>query len=95
MPRRPQKRFERREIAENILRFLKDEHADPWGDWEIFILQDDAGHVVVPSFTKGIPSSWQSVDENDPPIFESEASYLDRHGLLTATEKKFLEKHQG
>jgi hypothetical protein len=55
----------------------------------------DAGLVVVPSFTKGIPSSWQSVDENDPPIFESEASYLDRHGLLTATEKKFLEKHQG
>ena len=29
-------------------------------------------------------------DENDPPSFESEAAYLDRHGFLSATERKAL-----
>ena len=43
-----------------------------------------------------VPHSWfgvpylADVDPNDPPIFESEASYLDRHGLLTAAERRRL-----
>jgi hypothetical protein len=34
-------------------------------------------------------------DENDPPTFESEAVYLQRHGFLSDTEKAYLEKHPG
>lgn len=34
-----------------------------------------------------------AIDPNDPPTFESEAAYLDRHGLLTPEEKRHLEKH--
>ena len=30
------------------------------------------------------------VDPEDPPVFESEATYLDRHGLLTAAERRRL-----
>jgi hypothetical protein len=33
------------------------------------------------------------VDESDPPLYESEAVYLRRHGLLTATEKRWLQDH--
>ncbi len=29
-------------------------------------------------------------DPDDPPMFESQATYLDRHGLLTADERKVL-----
>ncbi len=79
---------------------------------------------IVPSFYKGIPTSWVSkfdeeyyngrrkdihgniiptsckdgdfrgvaIDESDPPVFESSASYLLRHNLLTDSEKKILEK---
>jgi hypothetical protein len=31
-----------------------------------------------------------AIDPADPPTFESEASYLDRHGLLSAAERKRL-----
>jgi hypothetical protein len=48
----------------------------------------------VPEFTMGIPSGWASINEGDPPIFESEAAFLDRHGLLTPQEKKYLASHQ-
>ncbi|MBL7203246.1 MAG: hypothetical protein ISS63_02785 [Desulfobacteraceae bacterium] len=34
-----------------------------------------------------------AIDENDPPVYESEAVYLERHGLLTASEKKWLAGH--
>ncbi len=30
------------------------------------------------------------IDQNDPPQFESQAAYLDRHGLLTERERKVL-----
>jgi hypothetical protein len=34
-----------------------------------------------------------AIDPDDPPTFESEASYLQRHGLLIPEEKKYLAKH--
>ena len=49
--------------------------------------------AVVPSYDRGLPTGWNSIDENDPPCFESEASYLDRHGLLTVVEIRHIEKH--
>ena len=33
------------------------------------------------------------IDANDPPTFESEAAYLQRHDLLTPQEKKYLASH--
>lgn len=38
----------------------------------------------------GIPKTWSSLDPEDPPTFESQASYLKRHDLLTKTEIKLL-----
>jgi hypothetical protein len=34
----------------------------------------------------------RSVDPNDPPILESEVSYLERHGLLLPGERQRLRK---
>ena len=34
-----------------------------------------------------------AIDPEDPPRFESEAAYLDRHGLLSTAEKRHIEKH--
>jgi hypothetical protein len=56
-------------------------------------------------FVKGIPGDWVSedykkagfdgvvLDGDDPPLYESEATYLLRHGLLSSQEKKFLQRH--
>jgi hypothetical protein len=44
--------------------------------------------AMVPYFDKGIPSSWAEIDPDDPPVFESEASFLKRHGLFIANEEK-------
>ena len=32
-------------------------------------------------------------DPDDPPVFESEAAYLQRHDLLTESEKEYLKSH--
>lgn len=50
---------------------------------------------VIPSEYKDGDFKGVAIDENDPPVFESEAAYLDRHGLLTASEKTYIEKHPG
>lgn len=60
--------------------------------------------ALVPCFVCGLPESWldewpgnpgrgELVDPADPPTFESQAVYLDRHGLLTTDEKRHLKKH--
>src|SRR5438045_3025684 len=42
--------------------------------------------AVVPSFSYGLPDIWVGIDEDDPPIFESQAAYLKRHGLFLVGE---------
>lgn len=51
-------------------------------------------------YGKVIPSPWKDgdfpktvYDKNDPPTFESQATYLQRHGFLTVKEQEFLKKH--
>ena len=44
-------------------------------------------------FEKGLPCSWDEIDNADPPTFESEGAYLKRHEILTGPEKTFLKKH--
>jgi len=45
--------------------------------------------ALVPHSWCGIPHI-DEIDWKDPPVFESEASYLDRHGLLRAGERRRL-----
>jgi hypothetical protein len=44
-----------------------------------------------PSFSYGIPNTWVGIDEDDPPVFESQAAYLKRHGFLFASEERRAE----
>jgi hypothetical protein len=44
--------------------------------------------AVKPSFPYGIPDVWVGIDEEDPPVFESQASYLKRHRVLFAGEER-------
>src|ERR1019366_7684585 len=41
-----------------------------------------------PVFSYGISDVWLGIDPEDPPTFESQASYLKRYGLLLAGEEK-------
>jgi hypothetical protein len=52
--------------------------------------------AFVPLFDKGIPQLWdaKSLDAGDPLFFESEAAFLQRHDLLTDTEKKWLKTNK-
>ncbi|MGE4194623.1 MAG: hypothetical protein AB7E51_14640 [Pseudodesulfovibrio sp.] len=47
--------------------------------------------------TFGVPDGWceGDFDPSDPPVYESQAAYLDRHGLLTEAERRALEKCSG
>jgi hypothetical protein len=47
--------------------------------------------AYMPSWPTGVPEEWSAdFDELDPPIYESQASYLKRHGLLEKGELKRL-----
>lgn len=60
-----------------------------------------------PEFSFGLPVQWPKdidvelglakesdlIDPANPPTFESQAAYLQRHGLLTSDETKWLAKH--
>jgi hypothetical protein len=43
---------------------------------------------VGPSFDYGIPDCWVGINQDDPPVFESQAAYLKRNGLLFAGEER-------
>jgi hypothetical protein len=55
-----------------------------------------SGHVCeynfVPAYNFGVFKYWH-YNENDPPLFESQAAYLHRLGLLSETEEKYFEEH--
>jgi hypothetical protein len=47
------------------------------------------GKPVSPTnLSHGIPDVWRGIDEDDPPIYESQAAYLKRHGFLFAGEER-------
>lgn len=157
MPRRPKRIFERKGIPENIWKFLNDDLPNPFDDFDIFVLSDEAvqklwneseeeilsnwisgnpgtrpslwwkydfpeprqriGGIGTPShevlaveacYEFGLPTSWisefeerhhfetckgKAIDFNDPPLFESQTAYLQRHGLLISSEEKYLLRH--
>lgn len=45
-----------------------------------------------PLLRLGIETMWATVDQDDPPRFESQAAFLARHGLLAPGEAKRLPK---
>ncbi|GEM_PF-6028639 len=46
--------------------------------------------AYVPAFDYGVPAHWADSDPDDPPRFESQASYLRRHELLSPAESRRL-----
>ena len=46
--------------------------------------------AYMPSYKSGLPKCWAGREEGDPPVFESQAAYLRRHGLLTPHEVRVL-----
>ncbi len=56
---------------------------------------------VLPSHILGIPASWDwhgagladSIDPDNPPLYESQAAYLRRHSILTPGELNHLRRH--
>jgi hypothetical protein len=44
--------------------------------------------TTFPTCSYGIPDVWRGIDKDDPPIFESQAAYLKRHGLFLAGEER-------
>lgn len=52
----------------------------PEGEWQV-----NGGLAAF-----GAPLYWHDVDPADPPVYESQAAYLQRRGLLTAEEQKRL-----
>jgi hypothetical protein len=75
----------------------------PWAFWE----WDSPGprrrvggtgrHSEHNSFNYGIPGKawWRDVAPKDPPRYESEAQFLQRHNLLNTAEKKHLAENPG
>lgn len=51
--------------------------------------RDVRGQLIGTEYSEG-HFPYEAIDRNDPPLFESEASYLDRHGLLTQQERARL-----
>jgi hypothetical protein len=47
-------------------------------------------YSVGPCLRCAVPTNFIDLNEADPPRYESEAAYLDRHGLLAAAEKARL-----
>ena len=44
----------------------------------------------VPAYSLGLPTLWAGYEPSNPPVFESQAAYLRRHGLLAVSEKRIL-----
>lgn len=44
--------------------------------------------AILPSYDHGIPKVWERGSKDNLPLFESQAAYLKRHGLLTGKEEK-------
>ena len=54
---------------------------------------DPKGHVRL-EFGVTAPNTWWArVSPGDPPAYESQAAFLERHNFLTAAEKKWLAQH--
>lgn len=51
--------------------------------------KDIHGKIIPTNYKEG-NFAGKGVDPDDPPTFESQAAYLERHGLLTEAEKKRL-----
>lgn len=56
------------------------------------VRKDIHGEIISTRWKPG-DFSGKAIDPDDPPLYESEAAYLQRHGLLTKIEKIHLEKN--
>jgi hypothetical protein len=73
----------------------------PWAWWQYSAPEQQRqqvgggrtyGNATLPRWEFGLPTAGvYAVDANHPPIYESEAAYLHRHGLLEADERRRLQ----
>ena len=56
--------------------------------WEVEYYGDRRAEIGLPPSNR--PFLGLAIDRDDPPMFESEAAYLDRHGLLRPGERRRL-----
>lgn len=54
--------------------------------------KDIHGNVIPTKYKEG-DFKGVAIDPEDPPRYQSEGDFLDTHGLLSAVEKQYLEKH--
>jgi hypothetical protein len=54
----------------------------------------DVNGKLIPSKHKPGDFTGQAISLEDPPVYESECAYLERHGLLTQSERRYLQQHQ-
>ncbi|MGV8057875.1 MAG: hypothetical protein AB2L12_07640 [Smithellaceae bacterium] len=54
--------------------------------------KDIHGNIITTKYKEG-DFKGIAIDPDNPPIYESDAAYLERHGLLSKEEKAFLKKH--
>jgi hypothetical protein len=59
-------------------------------DCDFYNRRGEFAHVEDRSSATREPFDAEPLDPDDPPVFESEADYLARHGLLTPVERKAL-----
>jgi hypothetical protein len=63
-----------------------------WCDGKLPELRKRLGGTGTPispvNISYGISDVWHDIDDNDPPTFESQATYLKRHGLFLAGEER-------
>ncbi len=86
-----------------LKKFIKDHPCcRPWAWWKLDTPErrqqtGGSGDGWTPGMAmdyEGLPKYWQlDWNKENPPTFESEAAYLERHGLLSPVERGFLTKH--
>jgi len=48
--------------------------------------------AIIPRYDLGVPAAWEDIDDADPPMFESQATFLKRHELFLPGEAKRLRR---
>jgi hypothetical protein len=82
-------------LAEHCPRFPGSRPA-PWWTFQAPEVRRRVGGIGsersahAPHFVCGVPADWTAIDPKFPPLYESQASYLDRLGLLSRAERRKL-----
>jgi|GEM_PF-6740221 len=83
-------KFEVLAYAAHFFKGIPESWVDQWDvDYYNGRKKDTHGNLIPTKYKDG-DFGGQAIDPNDPPVYEPEAEYLRRHGLLTPEEVKVL-----